>query len=137
MTLEDIEKSLPNGLHDAKVHRLEVDYARRTLQAELTVWIGNMDEPPERRERYRRARIDITGLLFLVMEPPDSRYPFLSSAQLTVDGCDKRQNLDTALLKSLPQKSFFRSLWVGEWNAFIHIAATDARISWIEGDSSS
>jgi hypothetical protein len=97
-----------------------------------------MGESSEQRERYRRARIEITGLIFLVIEPPDPKYPFLDEpARLTVDGCDKRENLDTALLKSLPEKSFFRSLWVGEWNTFIHVAATDARLSWIDKNSSS
>jgi|SRR5579864_1564527 hypothetical protein len=137
MTLEDIEKSLPNGLHDSQLHRLHVDYEHRKLQADVAVWVGELDEPSEKRERYRRARIEITGLIFLVIEPPDPRYPFLDTARLTVDGCDKRENLDIALLKSLPEKSFFRSLWVGEWNTFIHVAATDARLFWIDKDSSS
>jgi hypothetical protein len=61
MTLEDIENSLPNGLHDA-------EYSDSSL---------------------------ITG-----------------SAQ-----------------------SFFRSLWVNEWNAFVHIAATDARFYWVDESS--
>ena len=33
MTLEDVENSLPNGLHDAELYRLQVDYPRGTLQA--------------------------------------------------------------------------------------------------------
>ena len=41
------------------------------------------------------------------------------------------KNLDPKLLKSLPGDAFFRSLWVNEWNAFIHIAARDAGIAWI------
>lgn len=135
MTLEDIEKSLPNGLHDAKLNRLVVDYEQRTLKAEIAVWVGDLDEPAERRERYRRGRIEIAGLTFLIMEPPDARYPFAYSTKLTIDGCDQRENLDITLLESLPKKSFFRSLWVGEWNAFIHVAGTDAKFSWIVGES--
>lgn len=132
MTIEDIEKSLPNGLHDSKLCRLAVDYQLRTLEAEVEIWIGNMDEAPEQRETYKRGRIEISGLIFMIIEPPDPKYPFLSSAQLTIDGCDQRQDLNATLLKSLPKKTFFRSLWVGEWNAFIHIAGTNAKFSWME-----
>ena len=134
MTLEDIEKSLPNGLHDAELSRLVVDYEQRTLKTEIAVWVGDLEEPRERRERYRRALIEIAGLSFLIMEPPDARYPFASSTKLTIDGCDQRQNLDITLLKSLPRKSFSRSFWVGEWNAFIHVAGADAKFSWMAGE---
>lgn len=132
MTIEDIEKSLPNGLHDSRLCRVSVDYQLCTLEAEVEIWTGKMDEAPEQRETYRRGRIEISGLIFMVMEPPDPKYPFLNSAHLTIDGCDQRQNLGAALLKSLPKKSFFRSFWVGEWNAFIHIAGTNANFFWME-----
>jgi hypothetical protein len=97
---------------------------------EVAVWVGYMDDPPERREAYKNGRIDISGLLSLVMEAPDPRYPFKGS-DLRIDGCDMSKNLDPALLKSLPGDAFFRSLWVNEWNAFIHIAARNAEITWM------
>ena len=132
MTFEEIENSLPNGPHDAEVHRLTVDYAKRTLTAELDVWVGNMDDPPDRRETYRAARIDVEGVLFLIMEAPDPKYPFDKSVNLTIDGCDKRESLNAELLNSIPGNGFFRSLWVREWNAFIHLAGANARFSWVD-----
>ncbi len=134
MTLEELENTLPNGLHDAEVERIEVDYQRRRVALDLAVWVGNMDDPPERREAYKKGRIEISGLLFLVMEPPDSRYPFKAS-DLRIDGCDMSKNLDPELLKALPGDAFVRSLWVNEWNAFMHIAARDAGIAWINSDA--
>ena len=131
MTLEELEKTPPNGLHDAEVKRVAIDYERRTMVVDLAVWVGDMDGPPERREAYRYARIDISGLCFLVMEQPDPKYPFHES-DLRIDGCDMSKNLKPDLLSALPADSFFRSLWVNEWNAFIHVAARDAKISWIE-----
>ena len=132
MTLEELEKTLPNGLHDAEVMRIAIDYELRTVTLELAVWVGNMDDSPERREAYRHASLEITGLCFLIMEPPDSKYPFQHSG-LKIDGCDVSKNLKHELLSALPADSFFRSLWVNEWNAFIHLAARDAKISWTEG----
>jgi hypothetical protein len=133
VTLEELEKTLPNGLHDAEVQRIAVDYQQRKLTLEVAVWVGNMDDPPERREAYRKGRIEISGLLFLVMEPPDPTYPFQTS-DLTIDGCDMSKNLDLELLKSLHNEAFFRSLWVNEWNAFIHIAARAAEITWVKDE---
>src|SRR5437879_6449262 len=119
MTLEELENTLPNGLHDAEILRIAVDYAVRNLTLEVAVWVGDMGDAPERREAYKSGRIEISGLLFLVMEAPDPKYPFQSS-DLRIDGCDMSKNLDTQLLQSLPAGAFLRSLWVNEWNAFIH-----------------
>ena len=130
MTLEGLENSLPNGLHDAEVGRIAVDYEQRKARLELAVWVGNMDDPPEQREAYKEGRIEISGLLFLVMEPPDPKYPFETS-DLRMDGCDMSKNLDSELLQSLPADSFFRSPWVNGWNAFIHVAAKNAEIVWL------
>jgi hypothetical protein len=63
MTLEDLENTLPNGLHDAEVQRIEVDYALRKLTLEVAVRVGDMGEPPERREAYKSARIEISTSL--------------------------------------------------------------------------
>ena len=136
MTLEQLEGTLPNGLHDAEVARITVDYERREMSFDLAVWVGDMNDPPDRRQAYRMGRVDISGLLFLVIEAPDPKYPFKSS-ELTIDGCDMRKNLDTQLLESLPPDAFFRSLWVNEWNAFIHMAAKEAHISWVNEDTTS
>jgi hypothetical protein len=106
MTVEEIEDSLPNGLHDAEVHQFVVDYAKRTLTAELAVWVGDVDDPPDRLETCRAARIDVEGLLFLIMEPPDPKYPFDKSAKLTIDGCDRRESLNAELLRAIPSNSF-------------------------------
>ncbi len=130
MTLEQLESTLPNGLHDAEVKRIIVDYDLRQITMDIAVWVGGVDDPPKTREIYKNARLSISGLLFVVMEPPDPKYPF-KSAQLTIDTCDVRKNLHGELLESLPADSFFQSLWVNEWNAFIHIAAKEAQISWL------
>ena len=130
MTLEELENTLPNGLHDAEVQRVSVDYQERKLTLDLSVWMGNMGDPAEAREAYRMARLELSGLNFLVMEPPDPTYPFKDSAGLTIDGCDMSKNLNNTLLKSVPDSVFVRSLWVNEWNAFMHIAAKEAQIFW-------
>src|SRR5262249_11933992 len=73
MTFQETAASLPNGFHDAELRRFEMDYVRRQLQFDLVIWIGDMDAPG-RRELYRRARLRVDDVAFLVVEPPDVSY---------------------------------------------------------------
>ncbi len=132
MTLEELEKTLPNGLHDAEIQRIVVDYEHRKATLDLSVWVGDMSDPSERREAYKKGQIAISGLWFFIMEPPDPKYPFMTS-DLKIDGCDMSKNVNSELLRSLPTGYFFRSLWVNEWNAFIHVAAKSAEVVWMSG----
>ena len=133
MTLEELERTLPNGLHDAEVRRVVVDYEKRTLDLDVAVWVGDMDDPPERREAYRSGTIEISGLILLVMEPPAPSPSPRHSVALTIDACDRSDDLGVELLKSLPSGAFCRSLFVNDWNAFMHVAAMAAEITWTNG----
>jgi len=136
MTFEELERSLPNGLHDSRVSRIAIDYEQRTLTLDIDVWVGDINrEAREQRETYKRGRVLISGLFFTAMEAPDPRYPFSTATGLTVDGCDMSKNLSTELMSSLPADTFFRSLWVNEWNAFIHVAAKNADLTWLNGST--
>jgi hypothetical protein len=86
MTLQELENTPPHGLHDAEVQRSAVDYEHRKVTFALAVWVGVMDDPPERREAYKSGCLEITGLISLVMEPPDARYAFRISSKLKIDG---------------------------------------------------
>ena len=130
MTIAEIEESLANGLHYAEVYRIEVGYEHRTTTLNLAVWMGDFDGPRERREAYKNAELQISDFLFLVMKAPNVDYAFRGSGKLTIDGCDMRKNLDSQLTQSLLPEAFFRSFFVGEWNASIHLARTDAELGW-------
>jgi hypothetical protein len=130
MTLLEIEQSLPNGLHDSEVRRITVDYEHVRATIDLAVWVGDMDDPPERREAYKEGQLEIFGLLFMAIEAPDPAYPFEGSTKLIIDGCDATKFVDKQLLNSLPPRAFVRSFFVEEWNSFIHIAANDAVLAW-------
>ena len=130
MTFLEIEQSLPNGLHDAEVHKITTDYEHLTVTVDLAVWIGEMSDPPERREVYKKGQLRISGLLFMIVEAPDSSYPYADNRELIVDGCDSTKLIDQQLLSSLPADAFVRSFFVNQWNSFIHIAAKEAVLVW-------
>ncbi|MBZ5547135.1 MAG: hypothetical protein LAO22_04095 [Acidobacteriia bacterium] len=130
MTLEELEDSLPNGLHDAEIQRICIDYQQRTVTIDMAVFVGDVDAPLEKREAYRDGSLVISGLQFATIEPPDARYPFSTPGASRVDACDMTKNLDPSLLQVLPEGSFVRSFFVDDWNAFVHIAGSGAEIQW-------
>jgi len=55
MTIFEVANGLPNGLHDAEVQSIRIDYLKRTVEFELDVWTGTMADAASTREMYRRA----------------------------------------------------------------------------------
>ena len=130
MTLEELENSLPNGLHDAEIQRITVDYQQRTMIIDMSVFVGDVDAPAEKREAYREGSLLISGLQFATIEPPDPSYPFSTPGASRIDTCDMTKNLDPSLLQALPETSFIRSFFVNDWNAFVHVAGLGAELRW-------
>jgi hypothetical protein len=129
MTLEDLARTLPNGFHDAEVSRLAIDFASRLATFDLEVWIGDMDCPPHHgREMYRRGRLRLTGLGYFVMDVPGHSYGFRRRGAICIDSCESDS---TRGLPPLEGDEFGARLWVNEWNAFIHLSATQAEIHWL------
>ena len=69
--MEDIANSLPNGFHDALLESFHADYLKRTLSFDLQI---DLTAETDIENRYRRARLQLTGLVYLSVEPPDARY---------------------------------------------------------------
>jgi hypothetical protein len=130
VTLEELELSLPNGLHDAEMQRVSIDYQQRTMTIDLSVFVGEIDAPLEQREAYREGTLLISGLQFASIEPPDANYPLSEPGASRIDSCDMTKNLDPNLVKALPASSFITSLFIDDWNAFIHFAGLAAEIKW-------
>jgi hypothetical protein len=40
MTIEDIEQLLPNGFHDSYITALHVNYAQRTVEIDMNIWVS-------------------------------------------------------------------------------------------------
>ncbi|MGB9204976.1 MAG: hypothetical protein WCB94_13550 [Terriglobales bacterium] len=130
MNLRELENTLPNGLHDAEVRGIHVDYEQHRLTLDLAVWVGSMDDPPKHREAYKSGQLDISGLIFLVMESPDAKYPYRVSSQLTIDSVEEEKSVPSELLRSLPADAFCHSFWVSEWNTCMYFAGTNAEMTW-------
>lgn len=134
MTLEEIEETLPNGLHDALINRLNVDYGLAQLTLEVDVWVGLLDEPPPERERSALAEILFTGLVYCSIEHPQPGSSFLHPGEVFFSyERTPAEEIPSALVKVLPQDTQCYSLFILEWCSKIHIAAKDVTFSWTDG----
>lgn len=129
-TIPEIDATLPNGFHDAELQSCTIDYVGQTVTFDLEIWIGDLSSDNEQvRERYRRARLVVTGLAFCHLEMPDPTYPFQEAGPLRIDLSDPDPQLPD--LRKLPEGAFASRFYVSNWNAFIQLAGRDASLSWI------
>ncbi len=66
VTYQELERMLPNGLHDAELMKVDIDYegCRAIFEVNLDV------SAREDEERYRRGRITFSDVAFVAIDPP-------------------------------------------------------------------
>jgi len=128
MTLEEIEQSLPNGLHDAQIIRIGLDYVNREVSLDMEIAWSNPDSDSE---VWRSATLILTSFLYCIIEAPDPEYPFASRKGLLVDAGseDPASQSGTQLPEKLPEGAFKCWFYVNDWNSFIYLAALNAEIT--------
>jgi hypothetical protein len=130
VNIEELEADLPNGLHDALLRTFSSDATERRAEFILDVWLGDLrSSVTAERERYRPARLELLELAYLVIDDPDPRYPAGDGSPLRVDACAADD--DSQRSRQVPRGGFAGRFFVTEWNAFIHFAALDARLTWL------
>lgn len=136
MTLADVEATLPNGFHDARIEEFVWDY--RTMAALFTMELWVAEECDESPEVYRAGRLDLKDIIFIMIDPPCPREsdpkPYKSSSgTLTIDGFETTDtilpSLATLVATVSPDINPY-SFYVANWNSFIHIAAREAALTW-------
>jgi hypothetical protein len=131
VNIDEIEADLPNGLHDALLRTFSSDPAERRAEFILDVWLGDLhSSAASRRECYRPARLELLGLAYLVLDASHSRYRATEASPVQIDACAADDNPERS--RQVPREGFAGRFFVTEWNAFIHFAALDARLTWIE-----
>lgn len=129
MNFNELALMLPNGFHDSELKRFVMDYIHRTLQLDLDVWVGDMEDAA-RREVYRPARVTLSRVAFLVVEPPDTRYDWVKPGRIRVDWGEGSPPKSSCTIPSPPAGSIVTYLYLGELNSFLHFAAEEALLEW-------
>lgn len=129
MTFGEVAASLPNGFHDAELHCFEMDYVHRTLQFDLVVWIGNMDDS-RRRELCRPARLTLDHVAFLVIEPPDVNCPWLKAGRIRIDAGEGQPPQSSSTLPVARAGAPISWIYLEELNTFLLFSAGNASLEW-------
>ena len=131
MTLEDLEETLPNGLHDAQIRSMKHDFESGTVKLQVRLLFGVPDDPPETRHSYRDAEVVFYRVLFFASEIPKPESAFRSPRRIWFQVYPMEPGvLSEQLLKTLPADTQCYSLFVNDWYCSIHIAAGDVSFSW-------
>lgn len=130
MDIADIERSLPNGLHDAILSRYEIDYEARKAKLHLQVWVGDLNsEAEEEREKYAEAVLVLQGLRYWAIEPPSKENSLQSGPYACDTGSVENANTHTAReLPSAEVGTFRGYFFLYAIEAFAYFCAEEASI---------
>jgi len=129
VTLEELERSLPNGLHDAELVGLDVDYAAQRAALRVNVDIGDSDADAK-VENYRAARIRFFGIQFAVIDPPNAADSYCGLSMLDTGSGEPRTS--PMSLPPIGEGCFLSWIFVTRWNSFIRISARDVVLEWVD-----
>jgi hypothetical protein len=123
------------SFHDAIIRTICIHYESRELWMGCTLPIGDPDaESKEAREATADGTLQFSGLLYCVLEPPDTNYAFEENGlEVSSNGSvatTKFKGPHPALPDISEEAAFVHWFFVSNWNAFLFIAATGARFVW-------
>lgn len=129
-TIHDLEGSdqLPWGFHDGKLVTLVVDWLRESATFDLRAQVT------ERQDHDRLLRVTVTGLEWLVVDPPQTRHPLFDPAREGGWDIDSRPGTAREGLPPVPEGAFVHYFWLFLRNSAIHVCARDASWEWLEDE---
>jgi hypothetical protein len=126
MTFEELEHSLPNGLHDAELLAVQIDYCKQTATLELDIDTSALTETDV---TYRRGRLTFACIQFLVLDPPHASTDFARPSR--IDAGTGQPSTASCLLPELQPGCFLCWIFVERSNSFIRIAASSVTLEWL------
>jgi hypothetical protein len=124
VTFQELERTLPNGLHDAELLKIDIDNKRRQAILELNLDVSMSEDA---REQYRRGRITFSGVEFVAIDPPAGENAFGVSS---INAGTGQPVTAPCSVPDLPKDCFLCWLFVVRSNSFIRIAARTVTHEW-------
>jgi hypothetical protein len=123
MTMKEVEYRTPNGLHDAYLLGLSVDYVKQTLTLDLN-WAACLHDGTNREERcvYKQGQLIIRGLKYCVIEAPDGEMDQINGFET------KAEDIERMRLPDVGSDVFRYSIFVLGWYSSIHFAGDHAEV---------
>lgn len=131
MNIEEVEKSLPNGLHDAVMRKHVVDYENRTLEFDIDVWVGDLDsKDEEEREKYKSGKLKFEGLEYFVIEPPSDVKVLFEPFSFSAGNPEVDKIKASVILPEAPAGTFRAFFFIYKLEAFMHICASKVEFNY-------
>ncbi len=127
MNFNELDRTLPNGFHDASLRHFEMDYVNHTLKFDLDVDIGT---PEEAQDFYRPARITVENVAFLVVEPPYARDDWREAGSIRIDTGEGVPDNSKSVVTNVPRGTSTTWIYLSEMNSFIIFAGGSASLEW-------
>ncbi len=128
MTFDEIEATLPWGLHDAYLEGIVLDWLGARLELTIRLMMS------EHQDMDQRACVTVRGLVYCSIDPPElSGDVAMPKAGLWIDtGSNAVDNKPGAALPETPPGCFLQWIFVHDWNRFIHVCGRDVTLTWLE-----
>lgn len=130
MTLEEIDNSLPEGLHDAQIRSYVRDFESATLTLFVKVAVG-LSKENNRLLEYRDGEIGFRDVQYFVSENPDAESTFRDSGCVWFSfGRADAGVIPEAVNAVLPPELLRYSIFIREWYSSMNIVARDVSFTW-------
>jgi hypothetical protein len=127
-SIDDIERPLPWGLHDALLLRLSVDWTQGELALEARIMMT------KNQDMDQLVRVRVLGLVFCSVDAPQIEpargYVPIREGGLRINSGPGAA--PSASLPAAPEGCFLHWIFVSDWNRFIHICGRHAELTWLE-----
>ena len=130
MTLEELDNSLPEGLHDAQIRSYRRDFESATLILFAKV-VVDLSQENKSQLIYRDGEIIFHGVQYVVSEFPGAASTFRDAGCVWFSFSRTEPAIISEELRSVLAPDILRySLFVFEWHSSIHIAAREISFTW-------
>ncbi len=131
MTFDEIEATLPWGLHDAYLEGLVIDWLGARLELDVRLMMS------KHQDTDQRARLTVTGLVYCAIDAPEidpaRGYTPIPDNGLWIDtGAGPAPTAPELRLPATPANCFLQWIFVHDWNTFMHICGGDVSFRWLE-----
>jgi hypothetical protein len=131
-SIEQLERDLPNGFHDAELCGVKVDYERGEVVMTIDADVSDAEASISGEPEYRRCELIIKGLAFLSMDVPRS---ISEPKPLWLTSGAGQPSTSPIELPPLPPECFVHWFFVSEWSGFIRVAARETEFRWANGEA--
>lgn len=130
MKFDELEHQLPNGLHDAELSTMHLNYPNRELTLVIGIDVSDSESgSTEISPMHRVGRLIFSRLEFVVIDPPNS--PHNKGDLESIDG-GSGEPATAPLHIQHSRGSFLCWFFLSASNNFIRIAAESVTLEWVD-----